>query len=83
MKDQRSYFEKADFQSDLPPQLLTAVLGLTLIFLLQANRIYAWIGDAGSALMVRVLGLVLAALAVEMILGAGAELLQGTFLDSS
>ena len=33
MKDQRSYFEKADFQSDLPPQLLTAVLGLTLVLL--------------------------------------------------
>ena len=33
MKDQRSYFEKADFQSDLPLQLLTAVLGLTLVLL--------------------------------------------------
>jgi rod shape-determining protein MreD len=33
MKDQRSYFEKADFQSDLPPQLLTAVFGLTLVLL--------------------------------------------------
>jgi multiple antibiotic resistance protein len=60
-----------------------AVLGLTLLLLLQANRIYAWIGDAGSALMVRVLGLVLAALAVEMILGAGAELWRETFLEIS
>ena len=33
MKDQRSYFEKADFQSDLPLQLLTAALGLTLVLL--------------------------------------------------
>ena len=33
MKDQRSYFEKADFQSDLPFQLLMAVLGLTLVLL--------------------------------------------------
>jgi hypothetical protein len=33
MKDQRSYFEKADFQSDLPPQFLTAALGLTLVLL--------------------------------------------------
>ena len=63
--------------------LLMAVLGLTLLLLLQANRIYAWIGDAGSALMVRVLGLVLAALAVEMILGAGAELWRETFLEIS
>jgi multiple antibiotic resistance protein len=63
--------------------LLMAVLGLTLLLLLQANRIYAWIGDAGSALMVRVLGLVLAALAVEMILGAGIELWRETFLEIS
>ncbi len=63
--------------------LLIAVLGLTLLLLLQANRIYAWIGDAGSALMVRVLGLVLAALAVEMILGAGAELWRETFVKIS
>ncbi|MDC1293816.1 rod shape-determining protein MreD [Candidatus Puniceispirillum sp.] len=33
MKVQRSYFEKADFQSVLPLQLLTAVLGLTLVLL--------------------------------------------------
>ncbi|MGH0035685.1 MAG: MarC family protein [Myxococcota bacterium] len=50
--------------------LLLAVLGLTLILLLQANRIHAWIGNAGSNLLVRVLGLVLAALATEMVLDA-------------
>ncbi|MDA8716820.1 rod shape-determining protein MreD [Alphaproteobacteria bacterium] len=33
MKDQQSYFEKANFQSDLPLQLLTATLGLTLVLL--------------------------------------------------
>jgi multiple antibiotic resistance protein len=55
--------------------LLLAVLGITLILLLQANRIYALIGKAGSTLVVRVLGLILAALAVEMILEAGTELL--------
>ena len=33
MKDQRSYFEKADFQSGLPLQFLTATLGLTLVLL--------------------------------------------------
>ena len=33
MKDQRSYFEKADFQSVLPLQLLTAALGLILVLL--------------------------------------------------
>jgi len=50
--------------------LLLAVLGLTLILLLQASRIYRWVGDAGSTLMVRVLGLILAALAVEMVLSS-------------
>ena len=55
--------------------LLLAALALTLVFLLLANRIYAWIGDAGATLMVKVLGLILAALAVEMILGAGSDLL--------
>ena len=33
MKDQRSYFEKADFQSDLPIQLLMAALGFALVLL--------------------------------------------------
>jgi multiple antibiotic resistance protein len=54
--------------------ILLAVLALTLVFLLLANRIYAWIGNAGAMLMVKVLGLILAALAVEMILGAGSDL---------
>ena len=55
--------------------LLLAVLGLTLILLLQANRIHAWIGNAGANLLVRILGLVLAALATEMVLDAVEELL--------
>ena len=33
MKDQRSYFEKADFKSDLPIQLLMAALGFALVLL--------------------------------------------------
>ena len=33
MKDQRSYFEKANFQSGLPLQLLAATFGLTLVLL--------------------------------------------------
>jgi multiple antibiotic resistance protein len=55
--------------------LLLMVLGITLILLLQANRIDKFIGSAGSTLMVRVLGLILAALAVEMILESVGELL--------
>ena len=33
MKDQRAYFEKADFSSNFPLQILTAALGLTLVLL--------------------------------------------------
>ena len=56
--------------------VLLGVLGLTLILLLQANRVHRLIGNAGSTLLVRILGLVLAALAVEMILGAATEFLR-------
>ena len=33
MKDQHAYFEKADFSSNFPLQILTAALGLTLVLL--------------------------------------------------
>ena len=46
--------------------ILLIVLALTLLLLLQADRVYRVIGKAGSSLLVRVLGLVLASLAVEM-----------------
>lgn len=41
--------------------LLLAVLGICLVVLLQANRIYRILGNAGSNLVVRVMGLVLRA----------------------
>jgi multiple antibiotic resistance protein len=56
--------------------LLLSVLGLTLVVLLQANRVYRLIGMSGATLLVRVLGLLLAAIAVEMTVEAGAELLR-------
>jgi len=31
MKDQRSYFEKADLQSDLPKQFLILFVGIVLV----------------------------------------------------
>lgn len=55
--------------------LLLAVPGITLILLLQANRIHNVIGHAGSMLLIRVLGLVLSALAVEMVLESLVELM--------
>jgi multiple antibiotic resistance protein len=56
--------------------LLLSVLGLTLVVLLQANRVYRLIGMSGATLLVRVLGLLLAAIAVEMTVEAGSELLR-------
>lgn len=55
--------------------LLLAVLAITLIALLQASRVYTLLGKAGSSLLVRVMGLVLAGLATEMVLDALRELL--------
>ena len=47
---------------------LIAVLGLTLGLMLLSNRIHSWIGSTGSAVLVRVMGLLLCALAAEMAL---------------
>lgn len=55
--------------------LLLLVLGITLLVLLQASRVFALLGKAGTNLMVRVMGLVLASVAVEMILEAVVEIL--------
>jgi multiple antibiotic resistance protein len=54
--------------------MLVLVLGLTLVALLQAHRIHRVIGNSGASLIVRVLGIILAALAVEMGLEALEEL---------
>ena len=62
-------------QQAITGAILLGVLALTLAVLLQADRIYRYIGKSGCTLIVRVLGLVLAALAVEMIVEAASELL--------
>ena len=56
--------------------VMLAVLGITLIVLLQADRVFRVIGKSGCTLLVRVLGLLLAALAVEMTVEAGIALLR-------
>ncbi len=55
----------------IPEQAITGgalllVMGITLLVLLLANQIFRIIGHAGASLLVRVLGLILAALAVDM-----------------
>ncbi|QDU89820.1 hypothetical protein Pla175_32160 [Pirellulimonas nuda] len=62
-------------EQTLTTLLLLGVLAITLTALLQASRIYAVLGEAGSSLLVRVMGIVLAAVAVEMILEALREIL--------
>ncbi len=53
------------------------MLATTLLLLPQADRVFRLIGNAGAALLVRVPGIVLAALAVEKILEAGSEIVKG------
>ena len=57
--------------------VLLGVLGLTLVLLLLANRIHRWIGDAGANVLVRVMGLILCALAAELVLTGLLEIFQG------
>ncbi|WBU55645.1 MarC family protein [Paracoccus sediminicola] len=48
---------------------LLAVLALTLALLLAASRVYKYIGNTGSNIISRVMGMLLAAVAVDAILG--------------
>ena len=50
--------------------VLLGVLGLTWILLIFAEPVYRILGEGGSAAIIRVLGLVLASLATEMLLAA-------------
>ncbi|MEM9658085.1 MAG: MarC family protein [Planctomycetota bacterium] len=58
--------------------LLLAVLGITLVAMLQANRLFHLLGKAGCNLVIRVMGMILCGLAVEMVLAAIAELAPGS-----
>jgi multiple antibiotic resistance protein len=57
--------------------VLLAVLALTLVCLYAANILHRFLGDTGGNVLIRVLGLVLAALATEQIV-AGIEVLLRT-----
>ena len=54
--------------------LLVGVLLMTMVMLLLADKIYRLIGKAGASLLVRVLGLLLAAIAGQMIIDAAIEI---------
>jgi multiple antibiotic resistance protein len=48
--------------------VLLLVLGLALISLLFADRIMRWLGETGANVITRLMGLILAALAVQYVL---------------
>lgn len=72
LTDNRQFSLSEQFVTTL---LMLAVLAITLVLMLQANRIHALIGIGGSNLLVRILGLILASLATEMVLTAIVDLL--------
>ncbi|MFP6640032.1 MAG: MarC family protein [Myxococcota bacterium] len=62
---------------------LCAVLGLTLGLMLMANRIHAVIGDTGANVLVRVMGLILCALAAELVMDGLFEIVSGQIAQIS
>ena len=46
------------------------ILGLTLVLLLFSNRIISVIGVSGASILTRVMGMILAALSVELVMNA-------------
>jgi len=50
--------------------ILLAILGVTYIFMLAATPILRVIGKNGAAILVRIMGMILAALSVELVFGA-------------
>ena len=50
--------------------LLAVVLAATLILMLLANRVVDWIGQSGANVLSRVMGIILASVAVQMVFSA-------------
>ena len=65
LTDNRLYGVK---EQALTALVLTSVLLLTYLLFKMASTFHRWLGDAGSAILIRVMGMILAALAVEIII---------------
>ena len=48
--------------------VMLSVLVFTYLLLRMANTFHRWLGDGGSAILIRVMGMILAALAVEIVI---------------
>lgn len=48
--------------------VMVSVLVITYLLLRMANTLHRWLGDGGSAILIRVMGMLLCALAVEIVL---------------
>jgi multiple antibiotic resistance protein len=57
--------------------MLLLVLVLTVVVLLQANRIHRLLGETGANVLVRIMGMVLAALAAEQMLDVLGDVVRG------
>ncbi len=49
---------------------MVAILAVTCVFMLAANQILRVIGHTGAAILIRVMGMILAALSVQLVLEA-------------
>jgi multiple antibiotic resistance protein len=49
--------------------VMLVIMAITFVFLLAAGRIHRLIGETGAQIVIRVMGLILSALAVEMVVG--------------
>jgi len=61
-------YQQSIAQQALTGGVLVVVLIITLVTLILANPIHRWLGNNGSNIMVRVMGLLLAALATEQVI---------------
>jgi multiple antibiotic resistance protein len=74
--------EKLQLESTLLDVLvIVLVLGITLIFMYSAKQILRVIGDSGANVLSRIMGLILAAVAVDSVLSAVAQFFKISGVD--
>ena len=56
--------------------VVVGVLAITYALFRMANTFHRWLGDSGSAILIRVMGMILAALAIEIVIQGITDLLN-------